>query len=75
MIGEGIFVRSVKGGPVMQSQKRRELPPPCRTCYQVKDPVACENKECKRWRAWFVTQWDKSRQRLLQTVEVQPQRV
>lgn len=75
MIGERISVRNVKGGYVMQSQKRRELPPPCRICYQVKDPAACENKDCRRWRAWFVAQWDKSRQRLLRTVEVQSQPV
>lgn len=75
MIGERRFVQSVKNGMCIKDQNRSTLPPPCQVCYQVKNPAACENKDCKRWRSWFVTQWDSSRQRLLHAADVQPRRV
>lgn len=34
---------------------------PCLNCMRVKDPAVCENKECKRWRVWFVQRWDSLR--------------
>ena len=72
MIGEKTFVQSVKNGILMQGQSRSELPMPCRLCHQVKNPAACENKDCKRWRAWFIAQWEDSRQRLLKATTAQP---
>lgn len=75
MNGEVIFAQNAKDGMGMLRQSRSELPPPCRVCYQVKDPAACENKDCKRWRAWFVARWDANRQRLLQVVTEEPQPV
>lgn len=38
---------------------------PCKTCKRVKDPYNCENKDYKFWRAWFLSEWDKIRARLL----------
>ena len=56
----------------MKMQTRCELPPPCRVCYQVSDPVACENKNCKVWREWFIAKWDQRRQQLRQVMEQEP---
>ena len=75
MIGENVFVQSVKPGVITQNQRRAELPPPCRACYQVKNPAICENKDCKCWRTWFVAQWNDSRQRVLQQIKGKPQLV
>ena len=30
---------------------------PCATCDRVKDPKACENKNCKAWKEWFLYKW------------------
>ncbi len=35
-----------------------EVKSPCRTCTRVKNPMDCENKNCKVWRAWWTGQWD-----------------
>ena len=74
MIGRNVYVQNVKGGMKMRSQSRMELPPPCRCCCQVADPVACDNKDCARWRSWFIRQWDSDRQKMLRSVvlAVQP---
>ena len=45
----------------MKKRMRRELPPPCRNCTRVRNPVACDNKECQVWRQWFVERWDQMR--------------
>ena len=71
MIGENVLVQNVKNGVLTGAQRKAELPPPCRTCYQVKNPMLCENKACKRWQTWFIAQWDTSRQRVLQSVKGQ----
>ena len=34
-----------------------KYPSPCLTCTRVSDPRACENKECRQWRQWFVERW------------------
>ncbi len=75
MMERSIYVRNAKGGMVMASQARSELPPPCRSCYQVADPTACENKNCKRWQEWFVAQWDSNRKRILQAATPQVQTI
>lgn len=31
---------------------------PCTTCVRVKDPKACENKNCKAWIEWFLRRWE-----------------
>lgn len=31
---------------------------PCLTCTSVRDPGNCENKNCIRWRKWFVSKWE-----------------
>ena len=31
---------------------------PCLKCYRVEDPAACEDKNCRVWRKWFVEKWD-----------------
>lgn len=58
----------------MVNQTRRDLPPPCRNCYQVADPVACENKDCKLWRAWFIAHWNELRKRAQKLVEMEAER-
>ena len=30
---------------------------PCFTCTRVPDPRACDNKECRPWRQWFIDRW------------------
>lgn len=37
---------------------------PCMACRRVLDPDACENKNCKAWRCWFIARWDRLRQAL-----------
>lgn len=34
-----------------------KYPSPCSTCDKVPDPQACENKECRPWRQWFMYRW------------------
>lgn len=34
-----------------------KYPSPCLTCTRVPNPRACENKECRRWRQWFLDRW------------------
>ncbi len=31
---------------------------PCLSCTSVRDPGNCENKNCVRWRNWFIRRWD-----------------
>lgn len=31
---------------------------PCLYCTRVKDPVNCENKNCKVWQKWFLSRWE-----------------
>lgn len=35
---------------------------PCLTCTSVRDPGNCENKNCARWRSWFIGKWEHIRQ-------------
>lgn len=30
---------------------------PCEGCTRVPNPGACENKNCKVWKAWFLRRW------------------
>lgn len=30
---------------------------PCIRCTRVVDPDACENKNCKLWKTWFLRRW------------------
>ena len=30
---------------------------PCTGCTRVLNPEACENKNCKIWKAWFLRHW------------------
>lgn len=34
---------------------------PCRGCTLVADPDGCNNKNCRRWQAWFVERWNAMR--------------
>lgn len=34
---------------------------PCLHCTRVRDPQNCENKNCRVWREWFLTQWEQTR--------------
>lgn len=38
---------------------------PCTCCQRTEDPQQCDNKECKKWRAWFLRSWEQMRQRYL----------
>lgn len=62
------FVRNVKGGTAAQNPLRSELPPPCRVCCLVKNPAACENKECRPWRMWFINTWNRRRSEVLREI-------
>lgn len=31
---------------------------PCNRCTSVPDPCQCDNKDCLRWRKWFIEKWD-----------------
>lgn len=35
---------------------------PCLLCTRVKDPQACENKNCKDWQTWFLDRWESMRE-------------
>ena len=37
---------------------RYYYPSPCVGCTRVKDPEACENKNCKPWQQWFIDRWE-----------------
>lgn len=30
---------------------------PCESCVRVACPDACENKNCKLWKSWFLRHW------------------
>ena len=68
MMERNTYARNAKGAGFMGRRERTELPPPCRICYQVADPAECENKHCKVWRQWFISQWDAQRKQLLQAL-------
>ena len=34
---------------------------PCYSCTRVRDPAACENKNCRQWRQWFAESWEQTR--------------
>ncbi len=40
------------------SKKPENSESPCASCTTNRDPSECENKSCKRWRAWFAESWD-----------------
>ena len=35
----------------------RKNPSPCLRCTRVKNPRACEDKDCKDWQKWFLERW------------------
>ncbi len=35
----------------------KHCPSPCEGCTRVNDPNACENKQCKAWKTWFLRRW------------------
>ena len=41
----------------MGDNLKPKYPSPCLTCTRVKDPRACENKECSAWHQWFMDRW------------------
>lgn len=41
----------------MGNYYRQGTASPCLSCIQVSDPRNCENKNCRRWRAWFLDRW------------------
>lgn len=30
---------------------------PCSSCIRISDPDACEDKQCRPWRRWFLARW------------------
>lgn len=34
---------------------------PCLRCTRVRDPLECDNKNCRPWRQWFTERWDQLR--------------
>lgn len=57
VLGE-LCAKCAKGGLGMKKNTIYAIPEPCRGCTLTKDPAACENKQCSRWRQWFVKRWD-----------------
>lgn len=47
----------------------KTVPSPCKSCTTVEDPADCERKTCKRWRTWFLEQWDYLAPRILQMLK------
>lgn len=45
---------------------------PCMRCRRVKNPRQCDNKQCARWRRWFVKKWDDMRTAPRLAAERQP---
>ena len=45
---------------------------PCETCIRVRDPQACENKNCKDWQAWFLDRWETMRQTVRHQIQNAP---
>jgi hypothetical protein len=37
---------------------------PCNFCYTVENTDKCNNKECRRWAAWFLLSWEKTKELL-----------
>ena len=35
---------------------------PCACCQRVANPQACDNKDCMRWRRWFIHRWEQLRE-------------
>ena len=44
---------------------------PCLRCRAVPDPELCNDKNCLRWRRWFVARWDAMRGLPRQAMEKQ----
>ena len=38
---------------------------PCTHCCRVPDGNKCDNKDCARWRKWFLYRWEQLRTRYL----------
>jgi transcriptional regulator NrdR family protein len=38
------------------------LEKPCDRCTVAGGPAACTQRECLRWRAWWLQQWEKTRE-------------
>ena len=38
-----------------------QMESPCKNCSRVRNPDACENKNCRVWRQWFQQRWDETR--------------
>lgn len=34
---------------------------PCMRCTRVADPRGCDNKDCVRWRRWYIQKWEDMR--------------
>lgn len=45
---------------------------PCNRCTKVPHPWDCDNKECPRWRKWFIHRWDTLRAMPRLSIEKRP---
>lgn len=45
---------------------------PCVRCTTVADPRQCENKDCRRWRQWYIENWNRLRVIPRLNIEQQP---
>lgn len=48
-------------------------PSPCLVCKRVRNPKACNNKNCEQWQQWFIGRWETVRQQLQQELARLPQ--
>ena len=50
-----------------------KTPSPCKTCRQVSSSYSCDNKDCPRWKAWWLDQWERTRILLCSVKDAPPE--
>lgn len=48
-------------------------PSPCLVCKRVRNPKACNNKNCEEWRQWFTGRWEQTRRQVRAGLDRIPQ--
>jgi len=46
---------------------------PCLSCIRVRNPDACDNKNCRLWRVWFTYRWETMRKTVRAGMDRLPQ--
>lgn len=59
----------------MEEKRLYKYPSPCLRCTRVRNPRACENKQCAPWRQWFLDRWElihRYPRQQMQTAKLEP---